>query len=298
MANDANIFKNSLAAAQYVTPKEWSNAIEQVAREKNIMRGLDGSILVLNRIGTPGNSVYIQKNVALTAADVVDGNSVAISPLSFTQVEVTASQIGVATQVTLKQLRDQLSTVRDDIINNLGLAIAEAEEKRIFNELYITSSPAIYANNTDSATITSSDTFNVSLLNEGIVAMRTDKRKAMYLVVHPKQEGDLRNLQQFTDASYLGSDRVNREGYIGRFFGVDVFSSTNVATASEGSTNTVTVYKALLLGDRAAVILDKLGATIDIDRNLIQDLSVTFVAYRDMGVKLLNNESVRVLVSA
>lgn len=298
MANDANIFKNSLTAAQYVTPKEWSNAIEQVAREKNIMRGLTGSIIIMNRIGTPGNSVYIQKNVALSASDITDGDSVGVSPISFTQVEVTASQIGVATQITLKQLRDQLSTVREDIINNLGLAIAEKEEQRIFNELYNTSKPAIYANNTDSSSITASDTFNVELLNEGIVAMRIDKRKAMYLVVHPKQEGDLRNLQQFTDASYLGSDIVNREGYIGRFFGVDVFSSTNVATDSEGANSAVTVYKALLLGPRAAVVLDKLGATVDIDRNLIQDLSVTFVAYRDMGVKLLNDESVRVLVSA
>lgn len=296
MANDTNIFKNSLASAGYVTPKEWSNAIEQVAREKNIMRGLTGSILIKNRIGTPGNNLYIQKNVALSATDVTDGDSVPISPISFNQVEVVASQIGVATQITLKQLRDQLSTVREDVINNLGLAIAEREEKRIFTELYNTTSAVIYANGKDDSNISSSDTFNVKLLNEGLVAMRIDKRKAMYLVVHPKQEGDLRDLQQFTDASYLGSDRVNREGYIGRFFGVDVFSSTNVV--SETATSGTTVYKALLLGDRAAVILDKLSATIDIDRNLIQDLSVTFVAYRDMGVKLLNDESVRVLISA
>ena len=296
MANDTNIFKNSLTSAGYVTPKEWSNAIEQVAREKNIMRSLTGSIIIKDRIGTSGNNLFIQKNVALSASDVTDGDSVPISALSFTQVEVVASQIGVATQITLKQLRDQLSTVREDVINNLGLAIAEKEENRIFTELYNTSSSVIYANGKDDTNIAVDDTFNVALLNEGIVAMRTDKRKAMYLVVHPKQEGDLRNLQQFTDASYLGSDRVNREGYIGRFFGVDVFSSTNVA--SEVATSGTTVYKALLLGERAAVVLDKLGATIDIDRNLIQDLSVTFVAYRDMGVKLLNDESVRVLISA
>ena len=108
MANDTNIFKNSLTSAGYVTPKEWSNAIEQVAREKNIMRSLTGSIIIKDRIGTSGNNLFIQKNVALSASDVTDGDSVPISALSFTQVEVVASQIGVATQITLKQLRDQL----------------------------------------------------------------------------------------------------------------------------------------------------------------------------------------------
>lgn len=295
MANDANVFKNSLTAAGYVTPEEWSSAIEQVAREKNYFRRMQPSILVMDGVGVPGNTMHIQKNAALSAASVTDGDSVSISALSFTQIDVTAGIVGVSTQITLKQLRDQLTTVRDDVIMNLGTAIAEKEELDIITELETTTSAEIYADGVTSGTITTANTYNVDLLNDGIVAMRQDKRKAVNLIIHPVQEGDLRALQQFTDASYLGSARVNETGFIGKFFGVDVYSSTNIGSVTE---NTVTVYKSLLLGERAAVLMDKKRPTIEMDRGSINDLSMTFLAYADYGVQLLNDEAVRILKSA
>jgi HK97 family phage major capsid protein len=298
MANDANVFKVSSASAGYVTPEEWAREIEQVAREANIFRGLTGSIIVKDGVGVEGNTLHIQKNTALSAAAVTDGDSVPVSALSFSQIDVTAGIIGVSTQITWKQLRDQLASVKEDVIMNMGLAIAEKEENDIITELMTTSSAAIYANGTDSTTITSGDTFNVALFNEGIVAMRSDKRKAMNLVIHPVQEGALRNLSQFTDASQLGDDRVNREGFIGRFFGVDVYVSTNTNTALEGSASDVTVYKALMLGPRAAVLFDKKRPTLKIDDGIVNDLSTTFLVYQDFGVQVLNDESIRILVSA
>jgi len=295
MANDANIFKNSLTAAGYVTPSEWSKQIEQVAREKSIMRNMNESLVVYNRIGTPGNTEYIQKNAALSAAAVTDGNSIGISALSFTQISVSAAQIGVATQITLKQLRDQLTTVRADVISNLGTALAEKEEIDILTELYTTTSADVYSNGKTAVNITAADTFNVNLLIDGKTAQRIDKRKSEYLVVHPNQYADLAKLQQFTDAAYLGNDRVNKEGFIGRFFGIDVYQSTNIGTVVE---NTVTVYKSLLLADRALVLLDKKAPTLEMDRGLVQDLSMTFIAYQDVGYSVLNTESIRVLKSA
>jgi len=295
MANDANIFKNSLTAAGYVTPEEWSEQIEQVAREKSIFRSLSNSIIVMNRIGSAGNTEYIQKNVALSAAALTDGNSASISALSFTQISVSASQFVAATQITLKQLRDQLSTVRNDVILNLGTALAEYEEAAIITELYTTSSADIYADGVTSGTIAVTNTFNTELLIDGKASMRGDKKTARNLIVNPVQYADLTKLQQFTDASYLGSDSVNREGFIGRFFGVDVYESTNITFVTE---NSVTVYQSLLIGDRALVILDKKAPTIDIDRGLIQDLSMTMVAYQDSGYQILNEESIRVLKSA
>jgi len=295
MANNANIFKNSLAAAGFVTPVEWSQQIEQIAREKSIMRGMNESLVVYNRIGTPGNTENIQKNAALSAAAVVDGNSIGISALSFTQIAVSAAQIGTATQITLKQLRDQLTTVRSDVILNLGTAIAEKEELDVLTELYLTTSADVYANGKTNVNILVGDTFNTNLIIDGKTAMRVAKRNAKYLIVHPNQYSALAKLQQFTDAAYLGSDRVNREGFIGRFYGVDVFESVNIGTIVE---NTVTVYKSLLLGERALAILDKKAPTIEMDRGLVQDLSMTFIAYQDVGYKILNTESIRVLKSA
>jgi N4-gp56 family major capsid protein len=298
MANDANVFKNSLTAAGYVTPEEWSREIEQVAREKSIFRQLSGSIIVMDRVGVPGNTEHIQKNVALSAADITDGNSVAIEAVSFTQIDVTAAQFGKGVQITLKQLRDQLPTVRADVILNLGTALNEAEETKIITELLTTSSAAVYPNGKVTGDIAATDVFEKDLVIDGKTAMRVDKRKGMFLVVHPNQYGDLSKESTFIDASQLGGDRVTKEGLIGRFYGLDVYESTNITTTSEGVGSAVTVYNALLLGERAMVIMDKKNPTLEFNRNLIQDLSVTFIAYQDAGYQLLNDESVRVLKSA
>lgn len=298
MANDTNIFKNSLTSAGYVTPERWSEEIEQVAREANLFRGMTNSVLTMNRVGTPGNTEYIAKNSALSAVDVVDGDSVPIEAISFNQISVTASIKAAATQVTLKQLRDQLPTVRADIIQNLGLALAEKEETDLISKANETTSDVIYPSGKDASTIEVTDTFTPSLFNKALVAMRGDKRRGRNLVIHPAVEGHLREDDQFVDASKLGDDRVNRTGMIGTYFGVNVWVTTNVTEDEEGADSDVTVYNNLLLGDRALVLMDKMRPTFDIDRNLIENLSVTMVVHADYGVSVLNDESIRVVKSA
>lgn len=299
MANDANIFKRGSGSDAYVVPEMWRDQIEQVARENNVMLGLEGSIIIEDRSGSgAGDKLNIPKNSALSAAAVTDGNSIGISAISFTEVEVTATIKGVAVQLTLKQLRDQLSSAEPDIVRNLGLALAEKEEADIFTELYTTGQTDVYPDGVTSADIDTGDTMTVALINKAMVSMRGANRKPMYLVVHPKQEGDLRVLQQFTDASYYGSNEVVATGEVGRFYGLRVFTSTNVGTAAEGVSNDYTVYKALLLGPRAAVFYIRARPTFEMNRNLIQDLSVVMQAWEDYGVQILNDESIRVVKSA
>lgn len=296
MANDANIFKTSLTAAGYVIPKEWSRRIEQVAREASIMRQLQGSIVVYDRVGTEGNTIYIQKNVALTAADVTDGDSIGISALDFNQVAVTADIVGVATQYTLKQGVEQLTTVSADVINNMGLALAEKEESKIFTELYTSTSADVYADGVTSGTITSTNTFDKELILDAITAMRIDKRRGMYLIVHPNQMGDLLagDVQLFYATNY-GDNSVIRGARSFNAFGVTVIESTTVGSVTENST---TVYRGLILGERALAILDKKRPTFEMSRNLIQDLSVTMAAHQMSGYQIINDESIREVKSA
>lgn len=298
MTNDANIFKNSVASAILVTPEEWSFEIEQVAREASIFRNMPFSVVLMNRIGVPGNKEYISKNVPLAASSVTDGDAVPISEIEFDQIEVTASISGVSTQITLKQLRDQLPTVRADVIQNMGLALAEKEEKDIIAALETATSDAIYPGDKTASTIDNDDVMTSKLFNKAVTAMRIDKRKARNLVVHPVMEGQLRDDDQFIDASRLGDDRVNRTGLLGTYFGVNVYGTTNISSDMEGSGSDVEVYNNLLLGDRALVLMDKLRPTFEMDRNIVQNLSVTMVAHADYGMSVLNDESVRVVKAA
>lgn len=295
MSNDANVFKVGLTAAGYVTPAEWSNAIEQVARERNIFRSLTRSVVFIDRVGVPGNTHYIAKNSALSAADVTDGNSVSISAISFTQVSVSASIRGVAVQITLKQLRDELTSVRQDVIENLGTALAEKEESDIISKLYETTSTSLFTGTATAANIQATDTFDIAVLVDGRKAMRNDKRRAQYLIIHPDQEAELIQLDKFLDASQYGSTEANRSGFIGSYLGIEVFETTNIGSETH---NSISCKKALLLGPRALAFVDKMRPTFDMDRNLVQDLSVTMVAHADYGVEILNQESIRILNSA
>lgn len=295
MANDANVFKNSTALTQNVIEENWSQEIEQVARQANYLRSLSDSIVVMDRVGTSGQKEYITKNTKLSAADVTDGDSVSVSALSFNQVEVISSIKAVATQITLKNLREELVNIRSDVISNMGLAIAEKEEADIFTELYTTGQTDIYVNGKTSANITSSDTFNLALINSGRTAMEISNRVPRNLFIHPVQAGAIRALQQFTDASQLGSDRVISDAMIGTVYGIRVFTSNNVTSVTE---NSIDVYQALLLGDRAAVIMDKARPTVEMDRVDITRLSMTMQVWSDYGVQILNDESIRVLKSA
>jgi len=296
MANDANIFKRGSGSDAYVVPEIWRDTIEQVARESNIMLGMTGSIVTEDRVGSgAGDKLNIPKNSALTAAAVTDGNSIGISAVAFTEVEVVATIRGVAVQLTLKQLRDQLSAVEPDVVNNLGIALGEKKEADMFTELYTTGTAAIYPNTKATGTITTSDTIDVEVFSKTLVAMRTAKRKGLNMVIHPKQEGDLRQIAQFTDASNYGDNSVVKSGEIGTFYGVRVFSSTNVATATE---NSITTYLAILLGERAAVYYNRAAPTFEMNRNLIQDLSVVMQAWEDYGVQILNDESIRIMHTA
>lgn len=300
MANDANIFKRGSGSDAYVVPEIWQNQIEALARENNILLGLTGSILVEDRSGAgAGDKVNFPiQGALLSAAAVTDGNSIGISAVSFTEVEVTATIKGVAVQMTLKQLRDQLSAAEPFVVSDLGKALGDKEESDIFTELYTTTSTEVYPGAKTDADIASTDTLAVAEINKAMVSMRTANRKPMYLVIHPKQEGDLRVLQQFTDASYYGSSDVVANGEIGRFYGLKVFSSTKVGTSAEGVGDLVTVYKALMLGPRAAVFYIRNKPVFEMNRNLIQDLSVTMQAWEDYGVQILNQESIRIVKSA
>jgi N4-gp56 family major capsid protein len=299
MANDANIFKRGSGSDAYVVPEIWRDSIEKVARESNMMLGLKDSIIVEDRSGSgAGDKLNIPKNSALSAAVVTDGNSIGISAVSFTEVEVTSTIKGVAVQLTLKQLRDQLGSAEPSIIENLGLALAEKEEDDIFTELYTTGSTDIYVDDKTEANITTSETLDYATIVKARTAMRSDNRKPLYLIVHPEQMADLLNITQFTYASYYGSSDPIMKGEIGRILGMRVIESTNVQTTGEGVSDDVTVYNALVLGDRALVFYLRQRPTFEMNRNLIQDLSVVMQAWEDYGVQNLNDASIRVVKSA
>ncbi len=290
MAIDTNIYKTTLANAALVTPEEWSYEIEQYARELNYFRKLQPCVVVLDRVGVPGNEHTITKNGALTTSALTNGVATEVQALSFNQITVTAGEHGGAVQITNKQLRDELPTIRADVIMGLGEAIADEEEDIIITELMTTTSTTIKVE----ATLDADSQMDLSTFNRAITAMKTAKRKPVHFVVHTKVEGDMRLLSDFRDASVTGSPYTRLTGFIGTYFGVNIWSTTNIQTST---VNSQTAYNNILLGPRALVIMDKLATELKIDLGAAIERAVTFHVTKDYGVQNLNDESIIIVQS-
>lgn len=302
MANDANIFKIASTGAVNVRPEIYESEILDILTEMNPFRSSDmtGIVDVLNYQGVAGNLINIPSAIKLgAAAAVTDGDSVPVIKPTFGTVQLTSGITGLHVQMTQKQIRDQFSTARENIVSQMAYNLAELETTSIMTTLQGTSSAVIYASTaTTDDTVTAGMTFDVALINKGLVALRaanSGKGKKVLLVT-PKQEGDLRLLQQFTDASYLGDSRVNMTGFIGTFFGVNVLSSNFVNTVDNSSS--LAVQYGMLLGEDSLYIVDKMRPVFEIDRGLIADLSFSFLITADTGYSIKRNESVRLLKSA
>jgi len=287
MAIETNIFKSGATSADYVNPELWSDAIEQVARESEKMRPL--GVMDNRALGTSGKQINIAKNQQYSAAALTEGTKTPVSTIAWDQVTVNFVEYGLAKQVSDLELAYGISTMFNDITLNMGSALGENRDNVIIAALSAGAGSTIYANGKATGTITTGDVFDTDLFADGKTAMRVDKREARYLIIHPNQENALLKDAQFVDASVYGGRETVLGGEIGRYLGVKVISHTGIISGTE---NSVTVYRALLLGPRSFVFAQKIAPKVAWKEDSILDRAITFSAKETFGVSVLNDEAI------
>lgn len=292
MATSANAFLSTATSAAYLNPTVWSEAIEQVAREATIMAPL--GVIDNRAVGTAMAQINIAKNQAFTAAALTEGTATPVTALAYDQVTVTFAEYGLAKQVSELELSYGLSGVFNDITQNMGLALAELKDGMIMTAAVGTVSTTIYADGVTTGAISAANVFNTDLIADGVSYMRTKKRKAMYLIIHPNQEKALLKDSNFINASTYGGREVVLNGEIGKYLGLKVISYNGVKSATE---NSVTVYKALILGPRPYVVAQKVQPKIRWAEDSVLDRAITFEAHEAYGISVLNSDSIVMLKS-
>lgn len=290
MATSANAYLSSASDSSYINPQIWSEAIEQVARESTIMVPL--GVTDTRALGTSGVQINIAKNQAFTAISLTEGTATPVSSIAWNQVTVTFGEYGLAKQVSELELSYGLSAVFNDITMNMGMALAEKKDAVIIAALASGAKNTVYADGSTSGDISATNVFDTDLIAEGVTKMRTEKRQAMYLVVHPNCENTLLKDSQFVDASIYGSRETILSGEVGKYLGLRVFSYNQITSASE---NSVTVYKNLLIGPRAFVYAPKVPVKMRFREDSVLDRAITFEAHEAYGVSVLNSESIVIL---
>lgn len=292
-AIDTDVFDSGETAAGYLNPQIWNRKIEDYAKANLVLAPL--GVQNEELLSKPGYQLNIATGVAITAAALTETDSIDIQKPDFGQVTVTPTEYGGAFQITRKEMDRAFVNLVNEKSADAGYALAKIKDDTIMAALVAnTDISTVYVNDAVATTFASTDVFDTDAIADAVTTLRTNNWKPTYLMIHPHQEGALIKSSNFIDASKFGGNDVVMNGQIGRYLGLKVFSTTVVTTAT---VNSVTAYKALVLGPRAFVVARKRLPTIDSKYEPL-DRAFTVAYVEDWGEDELNATQICVIISS
>ena len=294
MAIDSNIYKTDDATAQYVNPEYWSQKLVKALREKVVLEKFGRQDF--RGLGKNVRKINIPKNAYETAGELTEGVATPVSALSYSEVEITFTEYGIAYQVSEKELNSGLKFIFSDIVERATYALAAKKEQVIRDALLDGAGLSKYVNDKDDTTITSDDTLDLDTIIDAMALMKAQNAMPKVLVIHPNQEKSIKKLLVDAGSNVIRDKLVAVEnGFIGRIAGVDVYVNNFVKSDTE---NSITVYKAVMLGPNAFAVAYQQEAKIRWKEDSILDRAVTFEAHECYGVGVLEPNAVCVITSA
>jgi N4-gp56 family major capsid protein len=166
--------------------------------------------------------------VAVSASAVNEASDLSNSAMSTNKVTLTASEVGVMITLT-----DKLSY--SDILGNID-AYAEQLGKALADKID-TDLAALFAGFSGTAGSTGVDITEADFLTAIYTLENGDAPKPYVAVLHPRQVADLRTAIASSSASLHSLQRSgdlvsNQAGFAYNLYNVDVYQTTNVATAN------------------------------------------------------------------
>lgn len=287
--NESSTLQATDTAAGYIIPEVWSRRIEEFEKANLVLAQL--GVTNTELLGAPGDVVNIAVDAELTAAALTESVKASITAVSYTQVTVTPSEQGIAVSVTRKTMERAFNNVMEDQSRIMGYALAKRKDALIAAALQ-GAATSLIADNVLVSALASSNTFDTDLIADGISTLRGKDVPARYLVIHPANENSLLKDNNFVDASKYGGRETVLNGEIGRYLGVQVFTTTIIpvnATSTTGHDN-------FLLGPRSFVLAEKMAPKFDSKYEPL-DRAWSLIAVEDYGVSLLNDDQVVILVA-
>lgn len=241
----ANGFTTDDTAAGYVNPSYWNRQVLEFLEEKLVVA--DKARVYDDILGQDGTSFSVTVDSTPTAAAAVaETDDVTVSAQAHTQVVFTPSEYAKAFQLSDKEARRSFVDQMANMSKKIGYALALARDDAAVTLLQASAGNTVVANGVASSAIASSDTLDFNDIVDGCRKVMEDKLVPRYLVVGTFGFAQLSKDPQFAYADRRGDGGVNREGIIGRIFGLDVVWTTQIAPASSKE-------KAIIIG------VDQLG---------------------------------------
>jgi len=280
-------------------PEVWSATIENEADKVRIFRNF--CKINTDLVNRAGDTVKIPRQAILdydTYGPVDVANDLeeltTNAELTYETITVTPTEVAISGAITKQAIDEAMVSIVDDLLLNLGKAVAQKEDIDIIceavattvgeeityveacadNDNYISGTWAAATAGTLAAATTTAgrpkrllwsasqtnlvagDVLDLGVITEAQdVLMEEAGFVADVLVIQPKQFADLKRNPQFIDASKAGDNSVLKTGQVGNFFGLNVFKSQNLPLLKCASDGLTRGYQALLIDSTAALAL-------------------------------------------
>lgn len=268
------------SGASYINPILWVKQIEQFAKANLVLAPL-GKVYN-DLVGKPGGTLNIQFNSEISAAALTETTAITPSSFSYTQVQFTPSEVGIAVALTRKEDIRSIQDIMMEKTADMGYALAKFKDAKIASTLVSGTGNSVVVNSVAVSAVTTSDTINTSTIADALKELRIDEYNGKYLVIHPKQENALIKLSQFIDASVYGGRETVLNGEIGKYLGIKVLVTTQIPRNS----TTSTAYDCLLLDQDAFGIAYKMPTVFNADYKVLERQYV-LAAVEEYDVKVL-----------
>lgn len=244
-AYDANAFISTATAAGYINPEYWDRSVIDHVRTKTVMLPLGND--VTSHFPGDGDAfnitIYAEPATASTVAESANLSVAAFAPTTAT---LTPSEIGLAMQVTDKELRRAFIPLMQKFATDLGYGIAKAIDAQVVATVIAGAGNAVVANGVVSSAVASSDTIDHADILNAMEANAVDLCDEHYaLIVRPEQHKDISQDSTFLSVDKFGSDATNVRGFVGKVLGIPVYQTTQITVSSNKA-------KAILLSSRDA----------------------------------------------
>jgi N4-gp56 family major capsid protein len=269
-------------------PEQWGEIIEAEADKERIFRGL--CRVFTDLVGKAGDTLKIPKRAILNY-DLYGPTELAeltaIAPnveLTYRTIPVTPIEVGIGARITKQAIAEAMVSLIDDALSEMGRAVAQKEDLDIVTAATVTTvGEEVYfieANQTGAPYVSGlwtvaqagAKTLNVwqvaqtnlianDVLDLGVISqaknviMAKNGFRADAIIIHPEQQAELMNNEQFLEASKAGDSRMFRNGEIGSIFGLSVFMSMNLPKLKCAADGLTAGYQAILIDSKAALAL-------------------------------------------
>ena len=256
---------------------------EQV--EKSLV-GRQFAAFIVGPDGVPGSSFDL--NLAdidsMTVYRVAEGAGVPLDTPTFARTNVVPVKYATRPVITREMLEDGKWNLLEFSMRLAAREMAENETAQILATL-------------DGAgnTVSGGATLTIANITRAIQYLRDNDFSPRVFLIGPEILNDIQTLSSFSDASQYGAADMQRNGFVGRIFGMDVYVMSPNASTLSSANQSLRAY--VIDPSQAFCIVEKRPVTMEEYDDAVHDLQGVVISQR-IGFSLIRSNAVALITTS